>query len=101
MNDNEPQVNDITNSKKNDNRELKMLTVIMTVLLIVLDQISKFLVVSRLGLYDKVTVIKGFFYIDHVRNTGSAFSFLADKSWGIYVLSGISVLMAAVILSHW
>lgn len=66
--------------------------------MILLDQLSKAAIVKTIELYDEKVIINGFFSFYHTRNTGSAFSFLADKSWGIYVLSAISLVMAIAIL---
>ena len=74
------------------------IALLISAVLIVIDQITKAAVVSKLALYEYKEVISKFFFIHYVRNTGSAFSFLADKSWGIYVLSAISLIMAFVIL---
>lgn len=43
------------------------------------DQASKNLVVWYLPYADQVEVVRGFFYLTHVRNPGAAFSFLADR----------------------
>ena len=67
-------------------------------LLVVADQISKSAVTRELEYNGKKTVIDGFFSLHHVHNTGSAFSFLADKDWGIYVLSGVSVIFGIILL---
>lgn len=37
-------------------------------------------------------IIPGFFSLTHVINRGAAWSFLANQSWGIHVLTGISFL---------
>ena len=66
---------------------------VLTVVLIVADQLLKRAVVAKVGVYEQVDVIKGFFSIYHCRNTGSAFSLFADKPWGIYMLTGISVVL--------
>ena len=66
---------------------------VLAVVLVLADQILKRLVVAKVGVYEQVDVIKGFFSIYHCRNTGSAFSLFADKAWGIYLLTGISVVM--------
>lgn len=66
--------------------------------LIIIDQLTKFAVVDKLDYGESKEVISKFFYIHYVRNTGSAFSFLADKSWGIVVLSIISLIMSLVIM---
>lgn len=67
-------------------------------LLVVADQISKYFVVENIELHEKITLIPGFFDFTHVRNPGSAFSILADRSWGIYVLISISSIACAGIL---
>lgn len=46
--------------------------------ILVLDQATKWLVASRLRVHDSVTVIESFFQITHARNTGAAFSLLAQ-----------------------
>ena len=66
---------------------------VITVILIIADQVIKRAVVANVELYQQVDVIKGFFSIYHCRNTGSAFSLFADKAWGIYMLTGISVVL--------
>ncbi|MCP4625256.1 MAG: signal peptidase II [bacterium] len=49
-------------------------------LVIVLDQITKAIILNTLPLYDSITVISGFFNITHVHNPGGAFGFLANQS---------------------
>lgn len=45
---------------------------------LVLDQVTKYLVLSSIHLYERITVIPGFFNLTHVRNKGAAFGLLAD-----------------------
>ena len=66
---------------------------VLAVILVVADQLLKRAVVKNIGVYEQVDVIKGFFSLYHCRNTGSAFSLFADKAWGIYLLTGISVVL--------
>jgi signal peptidase II len=47
-------------------------------LLILLDQWTKYLIHTRLRLYEAIPIIEGFFNITYVRNTGAAFGMLAD-----------------------
>jgi signal peptidase II len=44
-----------------------------------LDQITKFLVASRVGLYRSFSVIPGFFNITHIHNSGAIFGFLSNS----------------------
>jgi signal peptidase II len=47
-------------------------------LVILLDQISKALVLQNMPLHDAIEVIPGFFNLSHVRNPGGAFGFMAQ-----------------------
>ncbi|MFH1981052.1 MAG: signal peptidase II [Pseudomonadota bacterium] len=47
---------------------------------IVLDQVTKAMVLSQLPLYHSVPVLPGFFNLTHVQNPGGAFGFLAGQS---------------------
>lgn len=69
----------------------------LTILLIIADQFIKRAVTFNMDLYQQIDIIPGFFSLFYCVNTGSAFSFLADKPWGIYVLSGVSLLIGTVI----
>ena len=44
---------------------------------VVLDQISKALVLKYMPLYESIPIIPGFFNLSHVHNPGGAFGFLA------------------------
>jgi len=72
--------------------------ILFAVLLIVIDQLSKAYIVKTYAVYHGIAIINNFFSLYHVHNTGSAFSFLADKEWGIYVLTAISSLLAIGVL---
>lgn len=46
---------------------------------VILDQITKWMIVSDMALHDSIPVIDGWFHITYVRNRGGAFSILADQ----------------------
>jgi signal peptidase II len=48
--------------------------------IIVLDQISKWLVKSNLALYQKIDVIPGFFQIRHIQNRGAVWGLFSNTS---------------------
>ena len=83
--------------KKNKKVLMSLIWTFAVILLVAADFLTKHLIVKNIGFGEKVTVIDGFFYLHYVRNTGSAFSFLADQSWGIYVLTGFSAVMGLII----
>jgi len=59
-----------------------------------LDRLTKLLILAKLGLYQVVTVIDGWFDIVHVRNKGAAFSMLStmDESYRTAFFMVVSLL---------
>jgi signal peptidase II len=62
----------------------------VSTIVVVLDQLTKWMIVKWVPLYDKIPV-NSFINITHQRNTGAAFSFLADAAgwqrWFFIVLA--------------
>lgn len=56
-----------------------MKLVIIAGLVVIIDQITKAIILDTLPLYHSVSVIQGFFNFTHVHNPGGAFGFLADQ----------------------
>jgi len=83
-------------TEENNKKQIAIFTFI-AVALVALDQITKNIIVKKFELYQQKDIIKGFFSFYYTRNTGSAFSFLADKSWGIYILTAISFTMSILL----
>ncbi len=67
---------------------------ILSLIFLIIDQISKILVVKFLDL-NSVTVIKNFFYLTYTNNTGAAFSILTDKRIFL-VLVGIIIIILLI-----
>ena len=49
-------------------------------LVLILDQLTKLWIIKNLPLYHSITVIPGFFNITHILNPGGAFGFMAHQS---------------------
>ncbi len=47
-------------------------------LIVIIDQITKAVIINRFLLYESVSVIPGFFSITYIQNPGGAFGFLSD-----------------------
>jgi len=63
---------------------------------VLLDQLTKKLVVDKIHFGDRIPVIDGFFYLSHVTNTGAAFGILADapeplRFWFFMTVSAVAV----------
>lgn len=72
-----------------------MLYVMLTILLIVIDQVVKFLVRANIPLGDSVPFLPHVLELTYVQNTGAAFSLLAEHTW---ILTLISVLVVIVMV---
>jgi signal peptidase II len=69
-------------------------------ILIVLDQISKMVILRSMPLYETIPVIPGFFNITHIHNPGGAFGFMAGQGPEVRSLLflAMSTLAAVVIV---
>ena len=56
--------------------ETRKLNVILPLVIVVFDQLTKAVVRAKLPLHESITVIPGLIDFTHVRNTGAAFGFL-------------------------
>jgi len=61
-----------------------------------LDLATKIAIDSHLSYADKISVIPGFFYLTHVRNTGAAFGLFSDAPQLYRLIFFISVSLIAV-----
>jgi len=63
-----------------------------------LDQATKALIKTTIPLYGTVAVIRGFFNITHVRNTGGAFGILAGETGSLRTTFFIVITVGALVL---
>ena len=72
----------------------------LTVICLVADQLSKYLIISNFDLYQSINVLP-FFNLTYVQNPGAAFSFLADQSgWQRWFFTAVASI-ASVIFIYW
>lgn len=68
-----------------------MLWIVTMILLIGVDQLSKWYFYNNRVLYDGYVVIKDFFYLTYLENRGAAFGILQNFRWGFVILTVIAV----------
>lgn len=78
-------------------REYYLLAIISSAV-IVLDQISKRVVVRTIQIHDAVPVINGFFNLVHARNRGMAFGLMNRSHVDLYSYILIAATFAAIVL---
>ena len=73
---------------------------VLALVVIVLDQISKYQIIGSFAYGERLPVIAGFFDLTLLYNPGAAFSFLAGHSgWQRWFFAGIAVVASAVLIS--
>lgn len=65
---------------------------ILAVLVVILDQISKYIVQSRLAVNESLPVIQNIFHITYVHNFGAAFGILKNQKYFFIVIT-LAVIM--------
>jgi len=74
------------------------LLLIVSAVVLVLDQATKLYIDSRFALHQSLTVVENFFHITYVRNKGAAFGIFADNAVRIPFFVTISLVAAVGIL---
>ena len=57
------------------------LLALISALAVILDQITKYLTVANIGLYERIPFLPGLLNLTYVRNTGAAFSSFEGMQW--------------------
>jgi len=70
----------------------------ISVIGIIVDQITKLYIDRSMQLFDSIPIIDNFFNLTYVRNKGAAFSFLSNASWRLPFFITVSAVAALVIL---
>jgi len=77
-------------------RQKYWVLLIFCVGILLLDQWTKYLVVQKLPLYQRVEVIQGFFNLTHMRNTGGAFGIFGGEKGGLGSVLFVVVSLIAI-----
>lgn len=56
-----------------------------------LDQLTKYLVVANMELYESIEVFPGVFNFTYIQNDGAAFGMLDDQRWIFLLLSSVAI----------
>jgi len=61
-------------------------------IVVLLDRITKLLIVNNMSLGESVEIIQGFFHLTYILNPGAAFGILAGQQW-FFIVTAIIVLV--------
>src|ERR1700684_2639548 len=72
---------------------------LISVLVVALDRVTKWMVARRLSPHDSIQIIPGFFRIIHAENPGAAFGIFADSpsQWKLGMLIGFSIIALLIV----
>ena len=73
-----------------------IITVLLIIATVVLDQVSKYLVVANMELGQSVDIIPGVFRFTYIHNEGAAFGSMADARWIFMILSSVAIIAILV-----
>ena len=69
------------------------ITAVVVILLVAIDQLTKYLVLCYLKPVNYLTLIDGILQFRYVENTGAAFGIFSDKTWALSVLTGVIIVI--------
>jgi signal peptidase II len=76
--------------------------VLITLLVLVLDNLTKYIVSTAIDLNSSIEIIRGYVRLTYVRNFGVAFGYFKDpgSAWKPYLLAGLAVAAVVVIIIY-
>ncbi|MEN2766523.1 signal peptidase II [Ornithinibacillus xuwenensis] len=72
---------------------------ILAIVVIAIDQLTKYLVVKNMELYEQIPIIDNFFYLTSHRNRGAAWGILEGKM-GFFYLITVVVIIGVIFYLH-
>lgn len=81
--------------------------IFLSVVLIVLDQLTKYIVNKTIPIGESIEVIPSFFHLAHVRNEGAAMGILQGQRWvfmiftTVVIVAAVYVMWSEKIKNHW
>lgn len=68
-------------------------------IVLLVDRLTKFIVVQKMNLGETIPVIKDFLHITYIENPGAAFGLLANKTW-LFIFFTVVILIGMVYLNQ-
>jgi len=70
----------------------------ISIIIVIIDQISKYLIRSTMELHETIPVIRDFFYLTYVSNDGMVFGI--NFPWSMYFLAAASFLLTIFLIGY-
>ncbi len=75
-----------------------MIYLILTILLIIIDQVTKILTVKYIPLEESFSVINGILSLSYIKNSGAAWGIFAGGRWFLIIFTAIVLIFLTVII---
>ena len=72
---------------------MKKRVFILATIVFLLDQLSKYIVSKYISIGTSIKVIKDFFYIKYINNSGASFGILSNGRWFLITVSVLSIII--------
>ncbi|MBQ8409215.1 MAG: signal peptidase II [Clostridia bacterium] len=69
-----------------------IISVVLMVVAVVLDQVSKLIVVSNMDLHESIAIIPDVFHFTYIQNRGAAFGSFDEHRWVFLILSTVAII---------
>jgi signal peptidase II len=86
------------NASQKKKRINNIASILSLFLILLIDQVSKSVIVSRLALGQSIPIIKNVLHITFVKNTGAAFGLFKNSTYFFIAVSVIAVMLIGVVL---
>jgi signal peptidase II len=70
---------------------------ISAVCVLILDQVTKYIIIEKLPISSEIEIIRGFFYITHLKNTGAAFGLFQDSTRTLTIISFVAIVLIIIL----
>lgn len=70
---------------------------VSAVCILILDQVTKYIIIEKLPVNSSIEVIRGFFYITHVKNSGAAFGLFQDSIGTLTIISIVAIVLIIIL----
>ncbi len=84
-------------SRINRNILMNIYFIISAICILVVDQITKYIVIQKLPVNKSIEIIRGFLYITHVSNTGAAFGLFQGYAKVLSIISIVAIFLIIIL----
>lgn len=88
----------MNNSKSHNKKRMTLYSVILAFVLIVFDQFTKWLAVTRLKGNEAFVLIEGIFELDYLENRGVAFGMFQNQRWPILIFGALFMMVIIFVI---